>query len=285
VSRSRRQPSPSEQATLTDLAHLPEEPRIGDRCDRLLHRADGRLPHALRVPRADSRPSPCASLQRDRLPTAAWTAQQIVEAFPWSTAPRYLLRDRDGVFGDEFRRRVKALDIEEVLTAPRSPWQNPFVERIIGSIRRECLDHVIIFSEAHLRRILAEYFDCLSQVTDPSILGQGRSRASRGRAARSRTSPHGCDAVWAPPPLHAQLSLTNEKLAGLSCRPGLRSLANRHPPHLSCGGALRRQRRRPKSSWATPTPRCGSRMSSWKDTLSSHLRITLSASDNNEANG
>ena len=92
-------------------------------------------------------------------PTATWTAQQIVEAFPWSTAPRHLLRDRDGVYGDEFRRRVKALDIEEVVTAARSPWQNPFVERIIGSIRRECLDHVIVFSETHLRRILAEYFD------------------------------------------------------------------------------------------------------------------------------
>jgi hypothetical protein len=80
-------------------------------------------------------------------PTAAWTAQQIVEALPWSSTP-----------GDEFRRRVKALDIEEVLTAPQSPWQNPFVERIIGSIRRDRLDYVIIFSEAHLRRILAEYF-------------------------------------------------------------------------------------------------------------------------------
>jgi len=91
-------------------------------------------------------------------PTAAWTAQQISEAFPWSTAPRFLLRDRDRVYGAEFRKRVKAIGIEEVLTAPRSPWQNPFAERIIGSIRRECLDHVIAFSEAHLRRILAEYF-------------------------------------------------------------------------------------------------------------------------------
>ena len=63
------------------------------------------------------------------------------------------------MYGDEFRRRVKALDIEEVVTAARSPWQNPFVKRIIGSIRRECLDHVIVFSETHLRRILAEYFD------------------------------------------------------------------------------------------------------------------------------
>jgi transposase InsO family protein len=77
-------------------------------------------------------------------PTAAWTSKQIAEAFPWETASRFLLRDRDGVYAAEFRKQVKALDIEEVLTAPRSPWQNPFVERIIGSVRRECLDHVII---------------------------------------------------------------------------------------------------------------------------------------------
>jgi transposase InsO family protein len=90
-------------------------------------------------------------------PTAAWTAQQIVEAFPWDVAPRYLLRDRDGVYGEEFVRRVEGIGIQEVLIAPRSPWQNPYVERVIGSIRRECLEHVIVFSERHLRRVLADY--------------------------------------------------------------------------------------------------------------------------------
>ncbi len=90
-------------------------------------------------------------------PTAAWTAQQIVEAFPWDTAPRYLLRDRDGIYGDYFCRRVDGMDIREVPIAPRSPWQNPFVERMIGSIRRECLDHMIVFNEQHLRRIIAAY--------------------------------------------------------------------------------------------------------------------------------
>ena len=90
-------------------------------------------------------------------PTAQWTAQQIVEAFPFNTGPGYLLRDRDGVYGGVFRRRVHSLDIEEVVTAPRSPWQNPFVERVIGSIRRDCLDHVIVLNERHLRRILHEY--------------------------------------------------------------------------------------------------------------------------------
>ena len=90
-------------------------------------------------------------------PTAEWTAQQIIEAFPYDTAPRFLLHDRDSVYGGVFRRRVKGMGIEEVTTAYRSPWQNPYCERVIGSIRRDCLDHVIIFNEAHLRRILAEY--------------------------------------------------------------------------------------------------------------------------------
>jgi len=91
-------------------------------------------------------------------PTAQWTAQQIVEAFPFDTAPRYILRDRDGIYGKTVQRRIKSLGIEEVITAPRSPWQNPFVERVIGSIRRDCLDHIIILNERHLRRILREYF-------------------------------------------------------------------------------------------------------------------------------
>ena len=90
-------------------------------------------------------------------PTAIWTAQQLVEAFPFESAPRYLLRDRDSIYGDQFRHRVKSLGIKEVLTAPRSPWQNPYVERIIGSIRRECLNHVIIINERHLRRQLKSY--------------------------------------------------------------------------------------------------------------------------------
>lgn len=91
-------------------------------------------------------------------PTATWTGQQIVEAFPWDTAPRYVLRDRDGKYGKEFNHRVESMDIKQVLTAARSPWQNPYIERLIGSIRRECLDHVIIFNEKHLRRVLKGYF-------------------------------------------------------------------------------------------------------------------------------
>jgi putative transposase len=91
-------------------------------------------------------------------PTAQWTAQQVVDAFPWGEAPRYLLRDRDRIYGASFRQRVQHMGIEEVLIAPRSPWQNPYVERLIGSIRRECLDHVIILHERHLQRLLTEYF-------------------------------------------------------------------------------------------------------------------------------
>ena len=90
-------------------------------------------------------------------PTSQWTAQQLVEAFPFDSAPRYLLRDRDAIFGENVQRRITSLGIEEVLTAPRSPWQNPFCERVIGSIRRDCLDHVIVLNERHLRRILREY--------------------------------------------------------------------------------------------------------------------------------
>ena len=80
-------------------------------------------------------------------PTAEWTAQQLREAFPFKQIPRYLLRDRDKIFGDEFGRQVRDMNIEEVLSAPRSPWQRAYIERLIGSIRRECLDHVIVCND------------------------------------------------------------------------------------------------------------------------------------------
>jgi transposase InsO family protein len=92
-------------------------------------------------------------------PTAAWLSRQLTEAFPWDTAPRYLLRDRDGSYGSYFCNRVEAMGLTEVVTAPRSPWQNAYVERVIGSIRRECLDHIVIFNERHLRRVLSSYVD------------------------------------------------------------------------------------------------------------------------------
>jgi putative transposase len=92
-------------------------------------------------------------------PTAGWTGQQMVEAFPEDTAPRYLLRDRDKIYGYDFRERIQSMSIEEVLCAPASPWQRAYVERLIGSVRRECLDHVIVLGEGHLRKILKSYLE------------------------------------------------------------------------------------------------------------------------------
>lgn len=90
-------------------------------------------------------------------PTAEWIARQITEAFPWDQAPRYLVRDRDAVYGEVVIQRLRAMGIRDRPTAPRSPWQNGHAERLIGSIRRECLDHMIVFGEGHLRRILKSY--------------------------------------------------------------------------------------------------------------------------------
>jgi transposase InsO family protein len=92
-------------------------------------------------------------------PTAAWTARQLQEACGLDETPRYLLRDRDAIYGEDFHRQVAALRIKDVATAPRSPWQNPYAERVIGSIRRECLDHMIILGERHLKYILSSYVD------------------------------------------------------------------------------------------------------------------------------
>jgi len=96
-------------------------------------------------------------------PTAEWTGQQLREAFPFEEVPRYLLRDRDSIFGAGFTKEVRDLGIEEVLSAPRSPWQRAYIERVIGSIRRECLDHVIVFNEAglyrHLKTFIAYYHE------------------------------------------------------------------------------------------------------------------------------
>src|SRR5437870_4633576 len=92
-------------------------------------------------------------------PTAEWTGQQLREAFPFDQPQRYLLRDRDAIFGDAFQGQVRDMGIQEVLCTPRSRWQRAYVERVIGSIRRECLDHVIVFDESSLRRILRSYLD------------------------------------------------------------------------------------------------------------------------------
>ncbi len=107
-------------------------------------------------------------------PTAEWIARQIVEAFPWDEAPEYLVRDRDAVYGEVVKRRLRGLGIRDRPIAPRSPRQNAYVERLIGSIRRECIDHVIVFGETHLRRIMSMY---------ASYYNQARTHLARGKDA------------------------------------------------------------------------------------------------------
>ena len=97
-------------------------------------------------------------------PTAEWMANRLTEACGWEQAPRYLIRDRDGVFGELFVRRLRSMGIRDRPTSPRSPWQNGFAERLIGSIRRECLDHVVVFGERHLRHILLSYMKYYNEV-------------------------------------------------------------------------------------------------------------------------
>ena len=105
-------------------------------------------------------------------PTAEWIARQITEAFPWNEAPDHLIRDRDAAYGHTITRRLAAMGIRDHPTAPRSPWQNGYAERLIGSIRRECLDHIVIFGEAHLRRTLAAYADYYNKVRPHLSLGK-----------------------------------------------------------------------------------------------------------------
>ncbi len=123
-------------------------------------------------------------------PKSEWIARQIVDAFPWETAPRYLLRDRDGAYGKIFRKRLYAMGIRDRPVASRSPWQNAYVERVIGSIRRELLDHVIVMGEAHLRRLLRDYADYYNEYRTHLGLDKdtplGRPVHDRGRITAVR---------------------------------------------------------------------------------------------------
>jgi Integrase core domain len=107
-----------------------------------------------------------------RNPTAEWLAQQITEAFPWDSAPKYLIRDNDRAFGVAFKARVRAMGIRDRPTSFRSPWQNGYAERLIGSIRRECTDHLIVFNANHLRRILAKYAAYYNELRTHVSLGK-----------------------------------------------------------------------------------------------------------------
>ena len=126
-------------------------------------------------------------------PTAEWLAQQIVEAFPWDTAPRYLVRDNDAAYGRAFTNRIRTMGIRDRPIAPRSPWQNPYIERLIGTLRRECLDHVLIFGERHLHRVLTLY--SLYYNDDPHAPGIGQGRADTTTCPTIRTHRHHANSV------------------------------------------------------------------------------------------
>jgi transposase InsO family protein len=147
-------------------------------------------------------------------PTAAWTAQQIIDAFPEDSAPSYLLRDRDSVYGHVFRQRVKGMGVGEVLTTPQSPWQNPFAERLIGSIRRECLDHVVVLGERHLRRIPTAYF----------------AYYHRARTHLSLDNHLGRGSWWPASPLRPARGVVQHRPVFPSLRPARSSLLSGDPP-------------------------------------------------------
>ena len=115
-------------------------------------------------------------------PTAEWIAHQITEAFPWDEAPKYLIRDRDRVYGAIVVRRLRAMGIRDKPIAPASPWQNSFAERLIGSIRRECVDHLIVLGEAHLRRTLQAYAGYYNEIRTHWSLAKDAPASQIGRA-------------------------------------------------------------------------------------------------------
>ena len=153
-------------------------------------------------------------------PTAEWSAQQLREAFPFEQIPRYLLRDRDGIFGGEFRKDVKAMGIKEVLSAPRSPWQRAYAERVIGTSRRECPDHVIVFNKAslyrHVKSFLAYYHESRTHL---SLAKDTPERRPCTRRTSDPSSPYRKSAVFttgtsgAPPEFRRAPS---ESLSGTS---------------------------------------------------------------------
>ena len=120
-----------------------------------------------------------------------------MDAFPNDSAPSYLLRDRDQIYGEQFRHRVKGMRIEEILTAPHSPWQNPFAERLIGSIRRECLDHVVVLGERHLRRVLGRYFAYDHRARTHLSLEKDGRQSDRRATHRAKVTTARCTEVAA----------------------------------------------------------------------------------------
>src|SRR6266702_2650998 len=160
-----------------------------------------------------------------RHPTAEWLAQQIVEAFPWDTAPRYLIRDNDGAYGQAFTNRVRTMGIRDRPIAPRSPWQNPYVERLIGTLRRDCLDHVLIFGERHLRRVLTLYSLYYNETR--THLGLAKDAPLRRAVQRSGTIIGHANIVRTTPSLCADMIFGNDRPFSFPCYLPLLSLINR----------------------------------------------------------
>jgi len=163
-------------------------------------------------------------------PTAEWIARQITQAFPWDDAPKYLIRDRDQIYGAVVTRRLRAMGIRDKPTAPASPWQNGFAERLIGSIRRECVDHIIVLGEAHLRRILKFLCQILQPCQNASIPEQGCAGFSPGSANR-------CDQVTRHPgrtssPLRPCLSFRYTQLSVVEMDVKLTQKSPASPPGL-----------------------------------------------------
>jgi hypothetical protein len=163
-------------------------------------------------------------------PTAEWVAGQITEAFPWDEAPHYLIRDRDRIYGSVVTRRLRAMGIRDKLTAPASPWQNGFAERLIGSIRREWVDHIIVLGEAHLRRILKSYAKYYNRVRTHRSLNKDCAGFSPGSANR-------CDQVTRHPgrtssPLRPCLSFRYTQLSVVEMDVKLTQKSPASPPGL-----------------------------------------------------
>ena len=149
-------------------------------------------------------------------PTAEWTAQQLREAFPWDSAPRYMLRDRDRIYGKEFVGQVKAMGIQQVLSAPRSPWQRAYVERVIGTIRRECLDHMIVFSARCLYRHLQSFTDYYHRSRTHLALAK-ESGAATNPGTRRGTHHRNPAGRWTASSLQAARCL-NAAMIGITSR-------------------------------------------------------------------
>ena len=149
--------SKASRATFPRLAHLPSQTRTRHRCHRSIRGSNHWLQFAVRSCHHQRARRHFVWVNVTAHPTAEWMARQVTEAFPWNEAPRYLTRDRNGVCGMAFLKQLRAVGICDHPTALNSPWQNPYAERPIDSIRRECLDHAVVMEEAHVRRILKAY--------------------------------------------------------------------------------------------------------------------------------